>query len=207
MRSFDPTTVSEHSRASDLLLQTLSMPGSAEITVADLVAAFRDRAFGVVLLLAALPNCIPAPPGLGSIFGVPLLFFAVQMALGRSEPWLPAFLLRRKMRRIDLFKVALRAMPWLQRFERICRPRLTKLASPIAERLLGGFIALLAVSIIIPLPLTNFVPAVATAILSLALLEDDGLGVGLGVLVGIGGLLLTASGLLALTELGGLGIG
>ncbi|SRR5690606_11717267 len=207
MRSFDPAVAGQPRRVSDLLLQTLSAPGGPEITVADLVSGLKDRAFGVVLLVSALPNCIPAPPGLGSVFGLPLLFFALQLAMGREEPWLPAFVLRRRMRRTDLFKVVLRALPWIQRFERICRPRYSLLASGACERMLGAFIAVLAASVILPLPLTNFVPAVATAVLALALLEEDGLAVVLGILVGLGGILLTASMLLALTGLVLLGIG
>lgn len=69
----------------------------------DFVEALGDRGFAIVLLVLAAPNSlpIPSPPGLSTVFGVPLAFFSVQMMLGRPRPWLPERLMRRTVGRAE----------------------------------------------------------------------------------------------------------
>jgi hypothetical protein len=175
-------------KASDVLVETLADFTDDQIAVRDLLAIIGDRAFGLVLLLFALPNCIPGPPGLGSIFGIPVVLFGIQMACGRRAPRLPQFVGRRSVRRETLLAIAERGRPWLQMLERVCKPRLFTLSTRRAERLLGLVVTLFALGICVPLPLTNFIPAVGVAIISLGLLEEDGLTILVGLLVGAIGL-------------------
>jgi hypothetical protein len=177
-----------HLRASDLLLQVIGRSDHPEVSIGDLVHGLGDRAFGLVLLIFALPNCVPAPPGISSLLGFPLFFFAIQMIQGRAEPWLPAGIARRKMKRADLSKVAVRAAKYVVMLERICRPRWNVLAGRSAERWIGVFILLLATSVALPLPFSNGPPSWAIAIIALGLLEEDGLAIVLGTLIGVIGL-------------------
>ena len=57
------------------------------VSVRWLLEALRKRAFGFLLLFLAIPNIIPMPPGLSTIFGILLLFPAVQMIIGNVQPW------------------------------------------------------------------------------------------------------------------------
>ena len=175
-------------KASDALIEALEGFTQEQVAIRDLLATIGDRAFGLVLLLFALPNCIPGPPGLGSILGLPVVLFGIQMARGRSAPRLPDFVGRRTVRRETLLAVAERGRPWLQKLERVCRPRLLVLSSRRSERLIGMVITALALAITVPLPLTNFIPAVGVAIMALGLLEEDGVTILLGLTVGLIGM-------------------
>jgi hypothetical protein len=53
----------DHRRATDLLRDALSVHTGETVTIREVIDDLGDRAFGLLLLLFALPNCIPAPPG------------------------------------------------------------------------------------------------------------------------------------------------
>ena len=175
-------------KASEVLLSALRDGEETTISIGGLTRAIGDRAFGLILLLFALPNCVPAPPGLGSIMGLPLALFGVQLALGRRLPWLPGILARRRFQRETLLALVERGLPYIQRIERVCQPRMTFMTGPRGERIFGIVITILASAILIPLPLTNFVPALGIGIIALGLLEEDGLTALVGVVIGSIGL-------------------
>ncbi|NBC31715.1 MAG: exopolysaccharide biosynthesis protein [Alphaproteobacteria bacterium] len=172
-------------RASKVLHETVSGFASPRPTLDDLVRGLKDRAFGLVLLLFALPNCIPGPPFLGSVFGLPLLFFGIQLAAGRRYPWLPRVIAQYSLDRETLLAIIGRGRPVLERIERICRPRLAVVTGPRSERLLGLAMTILAAAVMIPLPFTNFIPAVGIAVIALGLLEEDGVTILVGLTIGL----------------------
>ncbi|HMB11878.1 exopolysaccharide biosynthesis protein, partial [Saliniramus sp.] len=72
----------EHKRVSLVLRAVIETAPGDTISVREIIEAFGERAFGFVIILFSLPNCLPAPPGMNSVFGLPVLLFAVQLALG-----------------------------------------------------------------------------------------------------------------------------
>ncbi|WP_281493630.1 exopolysaccharide biosynthesis protein [Ancylobacter koreensis] len=150
------------------------------IAVGDLLKAMRERAFGPLMLIFALPNVLPTPPGTSSVLGAPLIFLAAQLALGRS-PWLPPLIARRSIARKDFAAFVDKATPWLAKAERLLRPRLGVLAHPPAEYVVGAVCFVLAVVLVLPIPLGNMLPALAICILALGILERDGLWILVGV--------------------------
>lgn len=190
-----------HVRASDAILAAVGMD-SGRVSLGMLVAALGDRGFGIAILVLALPNCIFAPPGLGTITGLLIAVLAAQMMLGHEYPRLPAFLERRSIDRAALRKVIVTALPAVRGAERYARPRLRQLVTGRAERSLGGFMMVQALVVALPFPLTNWLPGVALAIVAVGLIERDGAAVLAGGIVGIAALLLALSvvgGLLAAT--------
>lgn len=180
---------------SDILLALLREHPNDRITIQDIIDALGPRGFGFVLLIFSLGA--PAPPPLGSLFGIPLMMFAVQMMLQWSAPWLPASIAKRSVARADLEGLIKRGMPLMKRIEKWCRPRLTFLLGPTGERLLGLLVLILAFVIALPGPGTNIPPGIAIAFLSIAIIERDGWLVLLGIVgslvalsIGIGGLVL-----------------
>lgn len=179
-------------RATDLLRHALSAHTGETVTVRDLIDRCGGRAFGLLLLLFALPNCIPAPPAVGSILGLPLILFGAQMVRCRP-PWLPGVIADRRIARADLMRILDIAAPRLQHLERIVRPSLPWAVSRRAERIVGMHVVLLAGSIALPVPLTNFVPAVGIAVMAIGLIERDGRAVLGGATVGLCGLILSTT--------------
>ncbi len=80
--------VSYGARTSDVLTVLASQEGE-RLTVADIVAVLRDRAFALLVVLLGLPNCLPMPPPIPLVCGLLLLLVAIQIAAGMSAPWLP----------------------------------------------------------------------------------------------------------------------
>ncbi|MCY1665586.1 exopolysaccharide biosynthesis protein [Rhizobium sp. SL86] len=161
------------------------------IQVADLLAAMKDRAFGALIFIFAMPNVLPTPPGTSAILGIPLLFLAAQMALGQT-PWLPKLIAGRSMLRSDFAVMVAKASPWIARAERMLKPRLTTLSTPAAERLIGCFCLVLALVLAMPIPLGNMLPALALCIIAFGILERDGVWISIGVAIGIVSLFLVA---------------
>lgn len=152
------------------------------IAVSDLVVAMQVRAYGALLLIFALPNVLPAPPGTSGLLGLPLLFIATQMMLGRV-PWFPKVIAARSMSRADFGKLIERVSPLIARAERLLQPRLMWLSDPVVERGLGAVALVLALILVLPVPFGNMLPAFTICIIALGVLERDGVWI-------IGGLLL-----------------
>jgi hypothetical protein len=167
---------------SAVLRQLAAEPDRERVSVRDLFAALGDRALAALLFVFAVPNVIPSPPGLSTVLGVPLLFLSAQLLLGRKA-WLPEFIARRSMARADFEALMNRVLPWLQRAERLLQPRLSGLALPPMEYLLGFICLALAMLLVLPIPLGNNAPALAIALIALGILERDGLWVLAGLCV------------------------
>lgn len=162
------------------------------ISIRDIFMAMGDRAFGALMLIFALPNCFPTPPGTSAILGAPLVFLTAQLTFGLS-PWLPGFIADRSMARKDFAAIAARMTPWLAWAERMLKPRLTFLVHPPLENLLGFFCLVLAIVLALPVPLGNILPAIAICLFSFAILERDGLVAVMGLGVAIASLIVVAS--------------
>lgn len=148
--------------------------GRERISVRDIFEAMGDRAFGALMLVFALPNVIPTPPGTSVILGGPLIFLTAQLAFG-LKPWLPRFIADRSMTRADFAALAGRISPWLARAERLLKPRMRFLVRPPLENIAGIICFILAIILTLPIPLGNMLPALAICLFSLAILERDGL--------------------------------
>jgi hypothetical protein len=159
---------------SAVLQRLAAEPGRERVSVRDLFAALGDRALAALLFVFAVPNVFPSPPGLSTVLGLPLLFLSTQLLFGR-QAWLPDFIARRSMARGDFEALSIRVLPWLQRAEKLLRPRLSGLALPPMEYLLGLVCLALAVVLVLPIPLGNNPPALAIALIALGILERDGL--------------------------------
>ena len=162
------------------MLRDLAAADRERIAIADILAAFGDRAFGALMLVFAAPNALPTPPGTSSVLGAPLLFITFQLMIGRSVLWLPRLITNRSVARADFARLVDRMAPWLEKAERLLRPRLTLLIGPVADRFIGAACLLLAVILFLPIPLGNMVPALAIAAFAIGLIERDGAAVSVG---------------------------
>lgn len=164
------------------------------ISLGDIDAAMQDRAFGLLMLVFALPNTMPVSiPGLSAVTGAPLALIGVQLLIGYPKPWLPAWLARRSFRRDDFARFTHRALPWLRRVEGMLRPRLARLTSRGIERfLVGGMAVVLALTLALPIPFGNMLPGLALVLFALGLLERDGLAVLVATVVALGSLAVAA---------------
>ena len=183
----------EHHSASVVLRAVIDEAKGESITIGQIIKAFGERAFGFVLILFSLPNCVPNVPGISGLVGTPVLIFGLQMMLGHKRPWLPSFILRQTVSVAKFKRLIDIAEPKLQKLESYCKPRLLPLFGPIGDRVVGLFAFLAAVSVLIPFPGTNFPPSIALVIASIAIMEEDGYLLIVGYLIGLVGLAYTVT--------------
>ncbi len=170
-------------KLSEILADMAADESRERVTIADLVRAMHGRAFGALLLVFALPNALPAIPGTSGILGLPLLFLAAQMTLGRP-PWLPRFISLRGMARGDFATLVARVTPWLERADTLTASRLHLLVDGPAERVVGLICLILATVLVLPVPFGNMLPGLAICMVALGVLERDGLWVVVGTITG-----------------------
>jgi hypothetical protein len=171
---------------SALLRDFVDTETGERVSVGALRDALGDRGFGVLLFMFALPNLTPySIPMLSAVLGLPLVILAAQLTYGRHEPWLPDWITRRSFPREGFAAVVRRALPSIERIERLLRPRMTWLLTWTGERMVGAAILLLAFILTLPIPFANGLPALSIAIFGLAIGEKDGLAALVGVAVGV----------------------
>lgn len=169
-----------------------SLPASGDsVSVGTMIMGLGDRSFGWTMLLFALVNMVPMPIGSTLITAVPLMLLSAQMALGFRHIRLPPFVTRITVGRRRFKGVVLRLRPWLQRIERVVRPRMLWLFSRRNERLIGALLFAVSCALFIPLPGSGFIPATAILISSIGLVERDGAVLSGGLVLGALSIVIT----------------
>ena len=148
-----------------------------QVQLSDFLEIAKERIFGFLFVILALPSALPIPaPGYSIPFGVVMFLLASQMVIGAKKLWLPQ---RVRTYQLDLKTVqgfVKKGVPWLQRLETLSRPRLSYVCtSALGRIILGSAIALMSISMMIPIPGTNTLPAIGIFIIGFGLQEDDGL--------------------------------
>lgn len=147
------------------------------VQLSDFLELTKERIFGFLFVILALPSALPIPaPGYSIPFGVVMFLLAGQMIIGAKQLWLPQ---RVQNHQLELKKVqgfVKKGVPWLKRLETLSRPRLSYVCtSAVGRIILGSAIALMSISMMIPIPGTNTLPAIGIFIIGFGLQEDDGL--------------------------------
>ena len=180
----------EEKAASEVLEGVVGGSHADQISLFEINTALHERGFGLLMIIFALV-IICLPPGLTAIPAFPIVFFSIQMIMGKDSPWLPKWLGNKTIKRSSLAALIVKASPKIRRVEKLLRPRLSFAASPTGERVIGVFSLVFALSIIVPLPLTNFLPGVGIILMSLGMLSKDGIPIVFGMLTGTVGLTVT----------------
>lgn len=160
-------------RLSDVLRDMEAGLGS-RVALGDLVSGLRDRSFAPLMVLFAVPNVFLYLPGSSAVTGLPLMILALQLIAGRSSVWLPKAVSDRSIDRALFAKIVHYSLPWVERIEKLARPRLWPGATVLVDRVIGVACFVLAALLFLPIPFANGVPALAIIALGLALSERDG---------------------------------
>lgn len=180
-------SMDERSLRTSEVFRGLKTIGSGErISLGELTTSLGDRGFGLLVLIFALPNIIPMIPGVSTVSGVVIALVGLQMMIGRHAPWMPAFVAEKTMPREQLAAMVDRTVSWVERLERVAQPRWTGMTRGPMHVVLGAMFVLLGAILALPLSwIGNFPPGVALVVLSIGMLEEDGLLVALGHAIGI----------------------
>ncbi|MEN9219266.1 MAG: exopolysaccharide biosynthesis protein, partial [Thermostichales cyanobacterium GMQP_bins_62] len=152
----------------------------ATVTLGEILQTTGESSFGLLLAILSFPSALPLPaPGYSTPFGVLIVLLALQWLGGSSTPWLPPRFLKREISWETWVKILAAGIPWLRRLERLTGPRW-----PVVTRrghwVLGLLVLLMGISMILPIPGTNTVPALGVFLIGLGLIEADGVICALG---------------------------
>lgn len=164
---------------------------SDRVAINDVINAMDGVGFGLVMMIFAFGIIIPTPPPFPSIISVPLVVFSFQMFTGYSSPRLPKKFINLSVKRSVLAMLVQKSSSLIRKIERFLKPRYTFMTSPLAERITGFFILLFSSFIVLPMPLSNYIPGLGILIASFGMLSKDGLVVILGIIVGCLGIALS----------------
>ncbi|WP_295244555.1 exopolysaccharide biosynthesis protein [uncultured Brevundimonas sp.] len=147
--------------------------GDAGLTLHEIRDRLDERAYGLLILLLSIPCLVPGLYGVPQVVGLIVILLAGQMLVGREEPWLPRWFLNLRCKGSWLKAMADFAETKLGWIDRLSRPRLRRFADGPGEKLAAVFMILATVTIV--MPLTNTIPSIALAVLSVGLIQRDGL--------------------------------
>lgn len=189
------TPDTKHPTAAEEVLEPISAELHSLLDVAkgqpmslgEIEAHLKGRGYALLVLFLAAPFPLPSIPGLSVPFGIAITLIGVAFML-RRRPRLPGFILRKKVAFATLQKVIPFVARLMERLERHMKPRLRFLATgPVMTSLFGlgivsgGFFLALP----LPIPLTNFAPAISIIFLITGTLCRDGLMILFGHALGI----------------------
>jgi hypothetical protein len=170
-------------RSSDTLLEIANHEElKGELTYQRILHVLGDRAFGIVLLFFALPSALPfsAIPGISVVFSVPIILFACQMIFARKTLWLPKIIAERTINQKTISRVIHTTVPLLIKIEYFLKPRWSFMTCRFMEIINGSVVFCLAILLMLPIPLSNFIFAGLLIIFSLGFIEKDGLFLAVG---------------------------
>jgi len=165
---------------------TASLPPET-VSLRALLKLVGEQGLLLMCSLLSVPFLIPVSiPGVKTVFGLAIILLSVAVTLN-SVPWLPRRLLDRPLPTGALRQAFLAQAQLVTRLERFVRPRWTILTASPAINLVHGLALVLAgVLLMSPLgllPFSNTLPAIAVLLLSLGLLERDGVVIAAGYLM------------------------
>lgn len=171
-------------RLSEVFAQ-LARDANGEVSIAAIRDALGERSLSAFIVFFAALNMLPSPPGTSAILGIPLVIVSAQMLAGARRAWLPQFILLRAIS-AERFRTAMGwILPRLVRLERYVKPRYWPFRRRQGQRFVGVVTFLLAIIVTLPIPLGNWLPACATALIGLSAVERDGVLAIVGLLLGI----------------------
>ena len=155
------------------------------LSLGELVKQLGREGLLLLCVVLSLPFLLPVSiPGVSTVFGLLILLIGMAEAL-RMPIWLPGKVARYALTRERLRDILKLGAHWVQRLEKLARPRMAWLSSAAMQRVNGAMLVLGAALLMMPLaiiPFSNTLPALACIFLAVGMLGRDGVCIMLGCL-------------------------
>jgi len=178
-QTMDKQSISQRLRS---LIRSLPRTG---ITVGELVERVGNDGLLTLTALLTLVFLIPVSiPGVSTVFGAAVLLIAMSRLL-RRDLWIPVRVGNKVLRSRKLRPMLRKSLPWLQKIEHVSRPNRIEwlITDGPMERMNDMALVLGAVLLMMPfglIPFSNTFPAIALLLLTIGLLQRDGVCILLG---------------------------
>jgi hypothetical protein len=167
---------------SQLLVEYTDRP----LPLSELLKQVGSSGFGTIAGILTIPMLIPLPiplAGFSALVGSGIILVGCQLALGYEKPYLPQRIARVELSPAASQKILKNINRLLKPLEKMSRHRFSKFSNSWwGCRITGVCLAwdALLMSLPLPIPLTNLVPAYTILFLAIGLLEFDGLFILIG---------------------------
>jgi hypothetical protein len=151
-----------------------------------LVEKAGSNGFGMIAGILTIPMLIPLPiplAGFSTLVGSGIILMGCQLALGFEQPYLPGRIARQELSPSASQKLLQNLNRLLQPLERMAKQRFPRFSNSwVGRRTIGICLAwnALLMSLPLPIPLTNLLPAYTILFLAIGILELDGLFILIG---------------------------
>ena len=168
-------------KLSQTLSQLLVEYADRPLPLHVLLKQARNNGFGTIAGMLTIPMLIPIPiplAGFSALMGSGIILVGCQLALGYDRPLLPQRIDRLELSPAASQKLLKNVDRLLQPIERIARHRLSRFSNSWwGYRIIGICLTwnALLMSLPLPIPFTNLLPAYTILFLAIGLLESDGL--------------------------------
>lgn len=183
----------------DILLEMSRSRSS--LSIMEIVGVLSGKGRALIIIFLSLPFCQPIQiPGVSILFGIIIAFMGLRIAFGRHV-WLPKKMLSKTVHSKEIQKVAQKCLQLMKKMKRFVYPRMCWLSAHGTMQIFNGLlIFMLGIFLALPLPIpfTNLAAGWSILLLSLGMLEDDGVFVLLGYFVSLFTVILFATILLAI---------
>ena len=176
------------------------LKGDGEISILSILKEIKHRGFGIILLFFGLIGTLAVAP-LSTLASIPLLIFSWQVFRSYNTPILPKAIYRKKFTKRKIKNALEKAIPYFEKVENYVRPRKIFFFEPRNEKIIALCMIIFALSISVPLPMTNLFPSLGIIAISIGFLEKDGNMIILGLILGFGGALFSATLLIGLLSI------
>lgn len=160
----------------EILEQTLEMAQFQSLKISDLFNHLGSKGFGIILVFLSLPSALPVPaPGYSTPFGIAIVMIAIQILLGKNALTTPKSIQKIEFEPKITKKILGFAIILLKKIEPFIKPRMAQFHSKQFRPLIAINLIILAALMILPIPLTNTLPAMVICLLGISICESDGL--------------------------------
>lgn len=179
---------------SDTLAGLVGAPGKTPRNLNLLLSRAGSSGIPLVLIFLSLPFCLPILPGVSTPFGFAIILLAVFQMIG-SPARLPHFLGGHEFSPGTFDKVlkgSVRILRWL---EKVAHPRLGRWLNTWPVRVFNALLIMLMgllMSLPLPVPFTNTIPAWSILLIAVCTLQGDGALIWLGYVCTIGAIVYFA---------------
>ena len=164
---------------SEVLDEIADTADGDRVSVEEVFEAFGRRAYGPLLFVIGLLSFSPvgAIPGASILFGSLVIVLMVQYVIKDSPPWVPDWILRQDTDSDRAAKAVEKIKPYMERVEKIVRPRMEQLSEPPWTYAVA-VMAILMGACMFPLALVPWgvmAPSLVLAVFGLGMMSSDGL--------------------------------
>jgi hypothetical protein len=173
-------------KLSQILAQLLVEYTDKPLPLSVLLSQVGNSGFGTIAGILTIPMLIPLPiplAGFSALVGSGIILVGCQLALGYEKPYLPKRIAQIELSPAASQKLLKQIDRLLQPIEKMSRHRFSLFSNSWwGYRIIGICLAwdALLMSLPLPIPLTNLVPAYTILFLAIGLLEFDGLFILIG---------------------------